>query len=148
MRDVPMARHSLRSCRIVWESMAPTMKSGVHENRHENLHGWRKIKKSFRASKMPCRTFTIPVMRLLAGEWVHDGDHEGFMMRSRVWGRTARRERLPRLVSHRRRQSIVAAEYGSPPEVAGHAGARVGLYDPRSAHGRPLTAADGARNRV
>ena len=27
------------------ESMAPTMKRGVHENRHENLHGWRKIEK-------------------------------------------------------------------------------------------------------
>jgi hypothetical protein len=45
MRDVPMARHSLRSCRIVWESMAPTMKSGVHENRNENLHGWRNFEK-------------------------------------------------------------------------------------------------------
>jgi hypothetical protein len=33
-----------------------------------------------------------------------------------------------RLVSHRRRQSTVAAEYGSPPEVAGNAGAGVGLY--------------------
>jgi hypothetical protein len=27
--------------------MAPTMKRGVHENRHENLHGGRKMKKSF-----------------------------------------------------------------------------------------------------
>jgi len=33
-----------------------------------------------------------------------------------------------RLVSHCRRQSMVAAEYGSPPEVAGNAGAGVGLY--------------------
>ena len=32
------------------------------------------------------------------------------------------------LVSHRRRLSIAAAEYGSPPEIAGHAGAGVGLY--------------------
>jgi hypothetical protein len=54
----------------------------------------------------------------------------------------------PRLVSHRRWLSMVAAEYGSPPEIAGHAGAGVGLYDPRSARGRPLTAAAGARNRV
>ena len=58
------------------------------------------------------------------------------------------REPRARLVSPRRRQSMVAAEYGSPPEIAGHAGAGVGLYDPRSAHGRPLTAADGARDRV
>ena len=28
----------------------PTMKSGLHENRHENLHGWRKIKEYFRGS--------------------------------------------------------------------------------------------------
>jgi len=33
-----------------------------------------------------------------------------------------------RLASHRRRLSMVAAEYGSPPEIAGHAGAGVGLY--------------------
>ena len=33
-----------------------------------------------------------------------------------------------RLVSRRRWPSIVAAEYGSPPEIAGHAGAGVGLY--------------------
>jgi hypothetical protein len=51
------------------------------------------------------------------------------------------------LVSHRRRLSIAAAEYGSPPEIVGYAGAGVGLYDPRSARGRPLTAEDGARNR-
>jgi hypothetical protein len=36
--------------------------------------------------------------------------------------------RALRLVSHRRRQSMVAAEYGSPPEIAGHAGTGVGLY--------------------
>jgi hypothetical protein len=40
---------------------------------------------------------------------------------------------------------MVAAEYGSPPEIAGHASAGVGLYDPRSADGRPLTAAAGVR---
>ena len=28
----------------------PTMKVELHENRHENLHGWRKIKESFRSS--------------------------------------------------------------------------------------------------
>jgi hypothetical protein len=53
-----------------------------------------------------------------------------------------------RVVSQRRRPSMVAAEYGSPPEIAGHADAGVGLYDPRSAFGRPLTADDGARNRA
>ena len=30
------------------ESMAPSMRSELHENRHENLNGWRKIKESFR----------------------------------------------------------------------------------------------------
>jgi hypothetical protein len=35
-----------------------------------------------------------------------------------------------------------------PRRSPAHAGAGVGLYDPRSAHGRPLTAAAGARNRV
>jgi hypothetical protein len=53
-----------------------------------------------------------------------------------------------RLVSHCRRQSMVAAEYGSPPEVAGNAGAEGRPLCPHSAHGRPLTAADRARNRV
>jgi hypothetical protein len=28
----------------------PSMKSELHENRHETLHGWRKIKESFRRS--------------------------------------------------------------------------------------------------
>jgi hypothetical protein len=36
-------------------------------------------------------------------------------------------------VSRRHWPSMVAAEYGSPPEIAGHAGAGVGLYGPRSA---------------
>jgi hypothetical protein len=33
-----------------------------------------------------------------------------------------------RLVSLRRWPSMVAAEYGTPPEIAGNAGAGVGLY--------------------
>jgi hypothetical protein len=148
MRDVPMARHSLRSCRIVGESMAPTMKRGVHENRNEKLHGRRKIKKSFCASKMQSRSFTIPLKGLLAGGALHDGDHEGVDFVRQCAGERRVGNARPRLVSHCRRQSMVAAEYGSPPEIAGHAGAGVGLYDPRSAHGRPLTAADRARGRV
>jgi hypothetical protein len=31
----------------VGEFMDPTMKSGIHENRNETLHGSRKIQKSF-----------------------------------------------------------------------------------------------------
>jgi hypothetical protein len=54
---------------------------------------------------------------------------------------------LPPLVSHRRRPSMVAAEYGTPPAIAGHDSAGVGLYGPRSALGRPLTANTGARDR-
>ena len=90
-----MARHSLRSCRIVGESMAPTLKSRVHENRHGNLHGWRKIKKSFRASNIGLGPSRFPVKRLLAGGRVHDRDHEGLMMRSTACGRTVRRKRPP-----------------------------------------------------
>jgi len=77
MRDVPMARHSLRSCRIVGESMAPTMKSGVHENRHENLHGWRKIKKSFARQRCVLGASRFFKKRVLAGGALHDGEHEG-----------------------------------------------------------------------
>ena len=66
---------------------------------------------------------------LLAGERVHDPDREGFMVPSERWQASgASGARARRLVSHRRRQSMVAAEYGSPPEIAGHAGAGVGLY--------------------
>jgi hypothetical protein len=43
---------------------------------------------------------------------------------------------------------MAAAEYGSPPEIAGHAGAGVGLYVLTQPDGRPLTGAAGARNRV
>jgi hypothetical protein len=66
---------------------------------------------------------------LLPGERVHDPDREGLMVpseRSRANGAAGVRAR--RLVSHRRRHSMVAAEYDSPPEIAGHAGAGVGLY--------------------
>ena len=66
---------------------------------------------------------------LLAGERVHDPDREGLMVPSeRSQANGAAGARALRLLSHRRRQSMVAAEYGSPPEIAGHAGAGVGLY--------------------
>ena len=72
-------------------------------------------------------------------ERVHHCDHEplhhlhprdGLIDVGQVWRTTQviNDADAVRLVSHRRRQSTVAAEYGSPPEVAGNAGAGVGLY--------------------
>jgi hypothetical protein len=72
-------------------------------------------------------------------EGVHHCDHEplhhlhprdGLIDVGQVWRTTQviNDADAVRLVSHRRRQSTVAAEYGSPPEVAGNAGAGVGLY--------------------
>jgi len=43
---------------------------------------------------------------------------------------------------------MAAAEYGSPPEIAGNAGAEVGLYVLTQPDGRPLTGAASTRNRV
>jgi hypothetical protein len=127
--------------------MVPTMKSDLHENRHENLHGWRKIKEFFRHSKkaLGALRFTYEVFWLV----------KGFISRplrvnpppELLQANVAAGARAFRLLSHRRRQSMVAAEYGSPPEIAGHAGAGVGLCGPRSSHGRALTAAASARNR-
>ena len=65
----PWNLRSTRSCRVVGESMVPTMKSDLHENRHEILHGWRKIKEFFRRSKNalgPLR-FTYEVFWLVKG---------------------------------------------------------------------------------
>jgi hypothetical protein len=64
--------------------------------------------------------FIVPIMK-------------GFTMPSSVRRPTDGGNSLLGVVSHRRRQSMVAAEYGSSPEVAGHTGAGVGLYSPRSA---------------
>ena len=51
------------------ESMVPTMKSDLHENHHENLHGWRKFKESFRRSNkaLGASRFTYEVLWLVKG---------------------------------------------------------------------------------
>jgi hypothetical protein len=69
------------------------------------------------------------VMKLAAsGEWTHRRrsalgvmDRYGARLVGSSWP-------PPRSVSHRDQPSKVTAEYGSPPEIAGHAGAGVGLY--------------------
>jgi hypothetical protein len=110
--------------------MAPTMKSKVHENRNENLHGWRKFEKhpctshvSARAQRTALQPFSqvkgfmMPVMK-------------GFMTTparlhrklETLRGTNWHKPRTPfgaRLVSRRHWPSMVAAEYGSPPEIAG-----------------------------
>jgi hypothetical protein len=45
------------------------MRSELHENRHENLHGWRKIKESFRGSNtsLGASRFTYGVFWLVKG---------------------------------------------------------------------------------
>jgi hypothetical protein len=54
----------------------------------------------------------------------------------------------PRLVSHRRWPSMVAAEYGSPPGDRRPCRRRGRPLWSSLGRGRPLTAAVGARNRV
>ena len=51
------------------ESMVPTMKSDLYENRHENLHGWIKTKESFRGSNaaLGASRFTYEVFWLVKG---------------------------------------------------------------------------------
>ena len=76
---------------------------------------------------------------VLEGERVHDAHREGFMITRASRNENSRSYVVPtgtgpstpfgaRLVSRRCWPSMVAAEYGSPPEIAGHAGAGVGLY--------------------
>jgi hypothetical protein len=62
---------------------------------------------------------------------------------TRLWTPSIRR-----LVSHRRQPSTVAAEYGSPPEIAGRTDAGVGLDVLTRAAGRPLTAGACVGNRL
>ena len=73
------------------ESMVPTMKSDLHENRHENLHGWRKIKGFFRRSKnaLGALRFTYEVFWLVKGFMIPTV--KGLILRRSVCRQTSQR---------------------------------------------------------
>ncbi len=50
---VPSACHSVRSCLIVGESVAATMKGRVHQTPHQNPHDSKKLEKSLPPDKRP-----------------------------------------------------------------------------------------------
>ena len=115
--------------------ISTTMNGKVHENLHQNLHDWENFEKFAMNANVPGQELSsrnAQNRRWKGSSLHHDPLHprDGLIDVGQVWRTTQviNDADAVRLVSHRRRQSTVAAEYGSPPEVAGNAGAGVGLY--------------------